>query len=123
LIIFAIFLKGSRRSAQITETIDEEEVFDDTTESRSRQASVNAEPSGSVTDQQSDPDGSQGQGDQSDSTESATSFSGMRNMSASIGSWRSGTSSATWCAVYDNYPQLQLLIGLLKVSLFSYSPW
>lgn len=113
---FLCILLGSRRSAQITETIDEE-VFDDAADNRSTHASISAaDPTGSIAEQP-DSEGSQGQGEQSDSNESATSFTGLRNVSASIGSWRSGTSSATWGAVYDNYPQLQLLIGLLKVSI------
>jgi len=85
-------------------------------DNRSTNASI--DPTGSITEHTNDSDGSQGQGDreQSDSNESATSLPGGRTMTTSIGSWKSGASSGTWCAVYDNFPQLQLLIGLLKVN-------
>ena len=42
----------------------------------------------------------------------------MRSISASIGSWRSGTSSSSWGAVCDNFPQLRLLLGFLKVDTY-----
>ncbi len=52
----------------------------------------------------------------SELNENVISFAAMRSMSASIGSWRSGTSSTSWGAVCDNFPQLRLLLGFLKVN-------
>ena len=52
----------------------------------------------------------------SELNENAITFAAMRSMSASIGSWRSGTSSSSWGAVCDNFPQLRLLLGFLKVN-------
>ena len=52
----------------------------------------------------------------SELNENIISFAAMRSMSGSIGSWRSGTGSVSWSAVCDNFPQLQLLLGFLKVN-------
>ena len=54
----------------------------------------------------------------SELNENVISFAAMRSMSASIGSWRSGTSSSSWGAVCDNFPQLRLLLGFLKVNTY-----
>ena len=63
--------------------------------------------SGTVTSQPDTP---------SDATDLAMPFSSLQSMTGSIGSWRSGASSSSWNTVFENYPQLQLLMGLLKVS-------
>ncbi|KAJ7365309.1 response to drug [Desmophyllum pertusum] len=50
----------------------------------------------------------------SEINENVISFAAMSSMTASIGSWRSGTSSSSWGVVCDNFPQLSLLLGFLK---------
>ena len=52
----------------------------------------------------------------SELNENIISFAAMRSMSGSIGSWRSGTGSVSWSVVCDNFPQLHLLVGFLKVT-------
>ena len=53
----------------------------------------------------------------SELSENVISFAAMRSMSAGIGSWRSATSNSNWGAVCDNFPQLNLLLGFLKVNI------
>lgn len=53
----------------------------------------------------------------SELNENVISFAAMRSMSAGIGSWRSATSTSNWGMVCETFPQLNLLLGFLKVNV------
>ena len=53
----------------------------------------------------------------SELNENVISFAAMRSMSAGIGSWRSATSTSNWGMVCETFPQLNLLLGFLKVNI------
>lgn len=54
----------------------------------------------------------------SELNENIISFAAMRSMSGCVGSWRTATGSVSWSVVGDNFPQLQLLVGFLKVAFW-----
>ena len=103
---FRLFLASSK--SQI-ETIDEEVLK----EKKQDRADVTDSCHG---DNDPEPENALSEADSpSEINENVISFAAMSSMSASIGSWRSGTSSTSWGAVCDNFPQLRLLLGFLKV--------
>ena len=102
-----LFLRPfSASSKSQVETIDEE-VFKETDLTESCHGDNNDPEPENVPSEADTP---------SELNENAITFAAMRSMSASIGSWRSGTSSSSWGAVCDNFPQLRLLLGFLKVN-------
>ena len=67
-------------------------------------------------DNDPEPENGPSEGDApSELNENIMSFAAMHTMTGAIGSWRSGTSSVSWSVVCDNFPQLHLLLGFLKV--------
>lgn len=95
------------------ETIDEE-VFEDAVEELNTAASTSDITSCSRDNLVKDTDVST---DEGDIPSEAVSSTGMRSVGSGQGSWGSGNSSMAWSTVNENYPQLQLMVGFLKVMM------
>lgn len=112
---FPFSLSASNKSQ--VDTIDEE-VFKET------QQEVSSEVTDSCHgDNDPEPENAPSEADaSSELNENIMSFAAMSSMSGSIGSWRSGTGSVSWSVVCDNFPQLHLLLGFLKVMVIITEP-
>lgn len=105
---YPVLFPASNKSQ--VETIDEE-VFKETQQEVSSDVT-----DGCQGDNDPEPENAPSDADApSELNENIISFAAMRSMSGSIGSWRSATGSVSWSAVCDNFPQLHLLLGFLKV--------
>ena len=94
------------------ETIDEEVFKETQQESLSDVADIMR----GVNDPEPEPENATSDADMpSELNENIISFAAIRSMSGSIGAWRTATGSVSWSVVCDNFPQLQLLVGFLKV--------
>lgn len=110
--LLCLFLIAASSKSQV-ETIDEE-VFKET-----QQESPSDVTDIFPVDLEPEPENATSDADiPSELNENIISFAAMRSMSGCVGAWRTATGSVSWSVVGDNFPQLQLLVGFLKVAFW-----